>query len=243
MTVPEPDSTDYWDDRSRLDPLAAVLDPIAGDGRKNSQIDRMHRLALRRAVAGQRLGHVLDFGCGTGRMTAELAQFSESVTGVDISLEMLERARRLNSASVVNFVTYDGNTLPFSDGSFDAAIAVVVLQLYRDVPERFRSIASELTRVLRPGARAWLIEQCAPTGEGDAWPPDRWRAELGAAGLEVTRLRPLRHFRHSKVFRATLAGLVQKRWLDAAAQLDLALTARTGLRGPYTECLMSVVRP
>jgi ubiquinone/menaquinone biosynthesis C-methylase UbiE len=242
MTVPQPDSTDYWDDRSRLDPLAAVLDPI-GDARKNSQVDRMHRLALRRAVGRQRLGRVLDFGCGTGRMTIDLAQYSDHVVGVDISSEMVERARRIHRDPRVEFVTYDGQTLPFPDGSFDTALTVVVLQLYRDEPARFRSIAGEIARVLRPGASAWLIEQSAPQHEGEAWSPDRWRTELGTADLELTRMRPVRHFRHSKVFRATLAGLVPTRWLDAAAQLDLMLTARAGLRGPYTECLMSVVRP
>jgi hypothetical protein len=97
--------------------------------------------------------------------------------------------------------------------------------------------------VLRPGASAWLIEQAAPENDGEAWPPDRWRIELTAVGLEVTRLRPIRHFRHSKLFRATVAGLIPDRWLEPAARLDLTLTARAGLRGPYTECLMSVVRP
>jgi SAM-dependent methyltransferase len=242
MSVPEPDATDYWDDRSRLDPLAAVLDPVAGTERKNSQIDRMHRIALRRAVGGRRLGHVLDFGCGVGRMTSELSRFSHHVTGVDISTDMVTRARRLNPASRVDFVTYDGKTLPFPDASFDAALSVVVLQLYRDDPDRFRSVAREIARVLRPGARAWLIEQVAPENDGDAWPPDRWRVELGAVDLDVTRLRPIRHFRHSKVFRATVAGLIPERWLEPAAQLDLTLTARAGLRGPYTECLMSVVK-
>jgi SAM-dependent methyltransferase len=243
MTVPEPDATDYWDDRSGLDPLAAVLDPVASAGRKNSQIDRMHRLALRRALGGRRLGHVLDFGCGIGRMTSELSHCSDHVTGVDISADMIERARCLNPSPRVDFITYDGNTLPFPDGSFDAALSVVVLQLYRDQPSRFRAIVRELVRVLRPGASVWLVEQAGPTNEGEAWPPDRWRAELGAEGLVVTRLRPVRHFRHSMIFRATVAGLVPERWLEHAARLDLTLTARAGLLGPYTECLMSVSRP
>ena len=192
----------------------------------------MHRLALRRAVGRQRLGRVLDFGCGAGRMTIDLAQYSEHVVGVDISSEMVERARCIHRDPRVEFVTYDGQTLPFPDESFDAALTVVVLQLYRDEPARFRSIAGEIARVLRPGASAWLIEQSAPPHEGEAWSPDHWRTELSKAELELTRMRPVRHFRHSKIFTATLSGIVPTRWLDAAAQLDLTLTARAGLRGP-----------
>jgi ubiquinone/menaquinone biosynthesis C-methylase UbiE len=242
MTVPEPDATDYWDDRSRLHPLAAVLDPVAGAERKNSQIDRMHRLALRRAMGGERFEHILDFGCGIGRMAPELRQFSGRVTGIDISPEMIAQAQRLNASPGIEFVTYDGQTLPFEDGSFDGLLSVVVLQLYRDHTDRFRSIAGEFARVLRPGGRAWLIEQAGPTDASDVWPPERWRRELGTVGLEVMRLRPIRHFRNSLIFRATVTGVVPSRLLQAATQLDLGFTARAGIRSPYTECLMSVVR-
>jgi SAM-dependent methyltransferase len=241
MTVPEADSTEYWGARSRLDPLAAVLDPGA-DGGKNAQIHRMHRAALHRALAGQRLGHILDFGCGTGRICAELAPLADRVTGVDISRDMLDRARQLNPDSRIDFIAYDGKTLPFDDASFDAAVTVLVLQLYRDQPARFRSIVSELVRVLRPGAPAWLIEQAAPQFDGEAWSPHRWQTELARAGVDLLRLRPVRHFQHSPVFRAALSGVIPQRRLDSAAQLDMALTARMGMRGPYTECLMSVVR-
>ena len=39
-----------------------------------------------------RCGHVLDLGCGTGLMGLELGPFSSSITGVDLSPKMLERA-------------------------------------------------------------------------------------------------------------------------------------------------------
>ena len=242
MSVPAPDSTEYWSERSRLDPLAAVLDPgAAGDG-KNAQIDRMHRLALRRVLAGQRARSVLDFGCGTGRMSRAVAWFADLVTAIDTSREWSERAREPNTDPRVDFTTYDGHVLPFDDASFDTVVSVVVLQLYRDTVARFRSIAQELARVLRPAGRAWFIEQAAPLDAGGAWSPERWRAELATAGLDLRRVRPVRHFQHSPVFRLALTGRVPKPWLEVAARVDLALTVRAGLREPYTECLMSIVR-
>jgi len=241
MTTPSPDSIEYWAARSRLDPLAAVLDPAA-DGGKNAQIHRMHSAALSRALEGRRLGKVLDFGCGTGRISAVIARSSDHVTGVDISPDMVDRARELVQDPRIDFIAYDGDRLPFDDASFDAAVTVLVLQLYRDRRDRFTSIAAELARVLRPGSPAWLIEQCAPEYEGNAWTPERWRKELAVAGFDLLRARPLRHFRNTLIFRAAVSGVIPPRLRERAARLDLSLTARMGARGPYTECLLSVAR-
>lgn len=100
--------------------------------------------------AGKR-GTLLDAGCGGGRAMALVAEAGYQVTGVDISLGALGKARtRSRQANVVAGAV--DSTLPFADRSFDAALSCEVIEHLLDVP-RF---LSELNRVLRPGGRVFL---------------------------------------------------------------------------------------
>ena len=98
--------------------------------------------ALLPPVAGLR---VLDAGCGGGRTSAWLVEQGADVVGLDASPELLRLAReRLPSAS---FVLGDlAEPLPFEDGSFDVAVAGLVMHYLRDWAPALR----ELRRVLRP---------------------------------------------------------------------------------------------
>src|SRR3977135_949534 len=79
---------------------------------------RWRRLA---AAAAVRPGdEVLDAACGTGDLAlADLRAGAATVTGLDFSPRMLERARR--KAPAVNWVEGDLLALPFPAESFDAA--------------------------------------------------------------------------------------------------------------------------
>jgi SAM-dependent methyltransferase len=99
--------------------------------------------ALERLL-GRGSGRLLDLGCGTGVALPVLQRLGWSVVGVDVSEEMLARARR-HGAEVLRF---DGRTLPFEDASFDACLA---LWIHTDVDD-FPAMLREAARVLRPGA-------------------------------------------------------------------------------------------
>ncbi|MDX1699869.1 MAG: methyltransferase domain-containing protein [Melioribacteraceae bacterium] len=66
---------------------------------------------------------ILDVGCGTGRHSVELAKRGYSVTGIDLSKEMLERAEQkaIEAEVNVNFYVHDARDLPFVE-EFDLAI-------------------------------------------------------------------------------------------------------------------------
>ncbi|MDI6697486.1 MAG: class I SAM-dependent methyltransferase [Candidatus Saccharicenans sp.] len=66
---------------------------------------------------------ILDVGCGTGRHAIELARRGYSVTGIDISEAMLQRAREkaMEAGVQVDFLQADARNLPFKN-LFDAAI-------------------------------------------------------------------------------------------------------------------------
>jgi SAM-dependent methyltransferase len=66
----------------------------------------------------QQRGRLLDIACGTGRHAAEFAALGWDVTGVDLSEDLLERAR-VNAPSV-RFLQQDMRVLDVPGGSFDA---------------------------------------------------------------------------------------------------------------------------
>lgn len=89
---------------------------------------------------------VLDLGCGTGRFARRLARIG-TVTGLDRSAEMLREAR---SKPGPRWVMGDAASLPFRDGSFDCALAVMVFhQFDRKVPvvREIRRVASRVVVV------------------------------------------------------------------------------------------------
>jgi trans-aconitate 2-methyltransferase len=86
---------------------------------------------------------ILDVGCGTGQLTAEVAQSGAGVTGVDNSPEMIASARR-NFPSV-HFEVADVCMLPFAN-QFDAVVSNAALHWVRDQQSAIRSIAKSLKR-------------------------------------------------------------------------------------------------
>jgi ubiquinone/menaquinone biosynthesis C-methylase UbiE len=95
-------------------------------------------------LLGDGSGSLLDVGCGTGSYVAGLHELGWDVTGVDISEDMLRRAR----ARGVRAVQADAISLPFEDASFDASVSIFT---HTDVDD-FGAVVGELARVLRPGA-------------------------------------------------------------------------------------------
>ncbi|HZH99037.1 MAG TPA: class I SAM-dependent methyltransferase [Fimbriimonadaceae bacterium] len=89
---------------------------------------------------------VLDVGCGEGRFVRMLEKRGASVVGLDPIQKLLTVARERGGGV---FLKGSGETLPFATGSFDLVVSYLTLI---DIPD-FRSAASEMTRVLRPGGR------------------------------------------------------------------------------------------
>lgn len=103
---------------------------------------------------------VLDLGSGGGMdavLVARTVGPTGSVVGLDISEEMVTRARHLAAtcgADQVHFEQGEAEAMPFADATFDVAYANGVLNLCPDKP----TVMSELRRVLKPGGRAVIAE-------------------------------------------------------------------------------------
>jgi arsenite methyltransferase len=110
-----------------------------------------------RLAAGER---VLDLGSGAGTDSLIAAQMVGSdghVTGIDMTPEMLAKARAAAAemgAGNVKFLESEAEHLPFSDGSFDVVISNGVIDL---VPDK-DAVFAELFRVLTPGGRIQIAD-------------------------------------------------------------------------------------
>lgn len=109
--------------------------------------------AVKALIPKVEYGKALDVGCGTGRYSNLLAEAGYSVTGIDQSSIMLEKAK----AKVLNakFINGQITDLPFSDKSFDIAICALVLTHSKSLT---RAI-SEIKRVVRRGGKIILSDQ------------------------------------------------------------------------------------
>jgi SAM-dependent methyltransferase len=169
--------------------------------------------ALARLVAFAGLppaAHVLDAGCGPGIVAEAFLSAGHRVTGVDLSAEMVARAR----ARCARF----GDGASFARGrledlaaapAFDAAVSRFVLHHVRD-PQAF--LAAQAARV-RPGGVVVASDHVADPDPARA----RWHAEIEVA-RDATHVRNLTGGELLDAF--ARAGLARLRLAEEALDLD-----------------------
>ena len=123
---------------------------------------RYNRATLRAtldAVPWERLRKILNVSCGTGLLeeAVQALQPGKEIVGVDISMAMLEQARRkLTGAHEIRLVNAAAEALPFAEASFDAVLCANSFHFYRQ-PER---VLQEFHRVLRAGGCLVVVDWC-----------------------------------------------------------------------------------
>ncbi|MDI3564826.1 class I SAM-dependent methyltransferase [Bradyrhizobium sp. Arg816] len=92
---------------------------------------------------------ILDIGCGTGSLTFTLARAADlaEITAIDYSPVFVEDVIRRNTNPRIKVRQADACALPFEGGTFDRALALLVLHF---VPEAGKAVA-EMRRVVRSG--------------------------------------------------------------------------------------------
>ena len=109
---------------------------------------------------------VLDVACGTGVVGITAARRGAVVKGLDLTPELLARAKENAALADVaaEFTLGDAEALPYADASFD----VVLSQFGHIFAPRPEVVTAEMLRVLKPGGRIPFT----------AWPPEHVTALL-----------------------------------------------------------------
>lgn len=135
---------DRWAFRYERDWLSRVIARAQMDGLDSLRLGPADRL--------------LDVGCGTGAAVRRAALVAERAAGVDISPEMIRRARELAAdLENVDFAVGSSESLAFADGEFTAVLCTTSFHHYAD-PAR---ALAEMARILRPGGRIALVDDDA----------------------------------------------------------------------------------
>jgi len=145
---------------------------------------------------------VLEVGVGTGLSLPMYPAFVR-ITGIDISREMLAKARarvaREGLANVAELAEMDAEHLSFADASFDRVVAMYVVSVVQH-PER---VMAELRRVCRPGGEILVVNHVrsknpllgalekglAPLSSKLGWHPDFELDRITAAGGTLLEMR------------------------------------------------------
>ena len=158
---------------------------------------------------------ILEVGVGTGLSLPHFRRDAR-VTGIDVSAEMLEKARRrverMKLKQVEALLVMDAEEMSFEDNAFDAVLALYVASVVPN-PARF---AAEMRRVCKPGGTIVIVnhfmsenpvmrfieKRLAPLagkiGFHADFPLDRF---LATSGLVVREMRPSNLFGYWKLLR------------------------------------------
>ncbi len=145
-----------------FDPVAPTYDRL--NRLMTAGLDRRwRRRAVRELSTSNFQLSILDVACGTGDLTLDLLRRGHHVTGVDLSEQMLDLARRkIASANfqppTFNFQLADAEALPFADASFDAVTCAFGIRNFVHLEKGL----GEMLRVLKPGGRLVLLELATP---------------------------------------------------------------------------------
>jgi phosphatidylethanolamine/phosphatidyl-N-methylethanolamine N-methyltransferase len=135
---------------------AGVYDAVFGGV---SSAGRRRAVEAVNALPGQ---DVLEVGVGTGLALPRYTP-QKRVTGIDLSAEMLDRARvrvvRESLSNVAGRHEMDAEATGFADGQFDIAVAMFVASVVPDA----RRLLAEMRRVVRPGGHLLFVNHFAAT--------------------------------------------------------------------------------
>lgn len=141
---------------------------------------------------------VVDFGCGTGVLTVELARWARRVTAIDRSSAALHQAAARAEREGLSNVTYleaDLHALPLGTGKKDLVVASQSLHHVEDPA----AVLAEAARILKPGGRImilelmphqerWVKERLGHVHQG--FEPDALEKQLSKAGFKSIQFTP-----------------------------------------------------
>jgi SAM-dependent methyltransferase len=183
-------------------------------------------LLARRRLAVEMVGaavpptaRVLDLGCGTGEVSAQLIRLGYEVWGLDIAEPMVRYARDRCRSN--RFRVGDMERLPFPDDTFDAVVCLGVIEYLAADDRALR----EIWRVLRPGGTAVISTPSAISplphldrlfaGLTEAARPLHHLVKYRLRGKRAPDARPSRDPAHRKYHRGPWLRLLRSMGLEA----------------------------
>ncbi|CAM4451933.1 class I SAM-dependent methyltransferase [Paenibacillus phoenicis] len=158
---------------------------------------------------------ILFVGVGTGADLRFIMGKDVSVTAIDLSPEMLDRAKKKYDSPNIKFMEMDAEDLTFSPESFDMVIANLILSVVPNPDLCFQ----EMIRVTRTGGRIVIFDKFAPPSEDLSLIKKIVRPVIAIMGTDIGRhfepiIMPYKnHFRVEEDASALFNGMYRKKVL------------------------------
>jgi SAM-dependent methyltransferase len=207
-----------WKKRAEKGFWASGIDPSDRKGLKNHYIDLLQKMALSEAMEIKGDEIVLDFGCGSGRISYWIAPKVKEVKGLEITPEMIQLAEEKRTSKNVEFMLYDGLHFPVFSFSFDLLLSVGVLQIMKG--ERLKETLSRLSEYLKKDGKIFLIEQVSDNPGIDRPNLNDYFDAFDSSSLECLRHHPIRKGRWWGLYLIRY-GLIPDRFLHRIASWEL----------------------
>jgi len=107
----------------------------------------LEAFALKECLANNSFEVCLEIGCGTGKNTAWLLSKAQHITAVDLSIEMLSKAKEKIRSGNVNFIQADINRpWTFTNQQFDLITFSLILEHIEDLANIFRKASEKIRK-------------------------------------------------------------------------------------------------
>lgn len=140
---------------------------------------------------------IVDFGCGTGRLTEFMARDFKKVIGVDISPTMIAQGKtRLQTLKNVEFLEIDGQSLPLPNNSVEVVFSYLVFQHIKN-RKMVETAFGEIFRVLKPGGifktllRSDKQKDMSRWWSGVEYNPEASRLLAEKIGFKILKIEPV----------------------------------------------------
>jgi ubiquinone/menaquinone biosynthesis C-methylase UbiE len=137
----------------------------------------------------------MDFGCGPGFYTAELAKRAKKVIAVDLSPQMLQKAQKKTAkagAKNIQFLQSNGTNIQVENGSVNMIFLVTV---FHEISET-QTVLKEFHRILKPDGKLAIVEVIkkgifpgAPVQN-----PEALKSEIEAGNFKLEQTLPYKTF-------------------------------------------------
>jgi ubiquinone/menaquinone biosynthesis C-methylase UbiE len=115
----------------------------------------LEALALQQTLAGITFSSCLEIGCGTGKNTAWLLTIAKNITAIDLSAEMLAKAKQKINSQHVNFIQAD----ILQDWNFiDTKYNLVSFSLVLEHIENLEPVFNKVSKVIAAGGYVYIGE-------------------------------------------------------------------------------------
>jgi len=215
-----------WGRRADTGFLASGIDPADRRGHKNRYIDFLQKRALEEVLELKGDEVVLDFGCGSGRISYWIAPRVKHVVGLEVTPEMIDLAEKNREAENVEFMLYDGTRFPVMAYPFDLILSVGVLQIMER--EQQSQVISDLSHSLKSDGWFCLIEQVSDNPKVKRPGVKKYLRSFKESGLECMQYYPIRKGRWWLLY-VIRYGWIAHRWFPRIASWELK--KRRGKKG------------